>query len=76
MSYTFPLKGQTWPAVDELTERTLYRLSLDTHTRALAVRLLRKFRSMVGDLPASAEHPHSEADGLHRYSSEVTLHWV
>jgi hypothetical protein len=51
--------------VTELAERILYRLSLDTQAQALAERLLTKFRSMVGDLPASAEHHHSEANGLH-----------
>ena len=35
---------------------------------------LSKFRSMVGDLPASAEHHHSEADRLYQHSLEVGLH--
>src|SRR5439155_25551068 len=75
MSYTSPVKrGQNLPGVEELTERILYRLSLDMQARALAERLLTKFRSMVGDLPASAEHHHSEIDGLYRHSLEVGLH--
>src|SRR6266496_844718 len=35
MSYTSPVKGQSLPAVDELTERILYRLSLEVGLRAL-----------------------------------------
>jgi hypothetical protein len=35
----------------------LYRLSLDPKARALAERLLERFRCLVGNLPASADHP-------------------
>jgi len=38
----------------QLAERALYRLSLDPQARALAERLLERFRGMVGSLPASA----------------------
>ena len=74
MSYTSLVEGTDLPAANELTGRILYRLSLDTQVRALAERLLTKFRSVVGDLPASADHHHSEADGLYRHSLEVGLH--
>jgi hypothetical protein len=67
-------RSEAVSSVQEISERILYRLSLDTQARALAARLLTKFRSMVGDLPASAEHHHSEADGLYRHSLEVGLH--
>jgi len=40
----------------QLAERALYRLSLDPQARTLAERLLERFRGMVGNLPASAEH--------------------
>jgi len=56
-----------------MTERILYRLSLDTQARSLAERLLTRFRKMVGDLPASAEHHHSGPGGLYQHSLEVGL---
>jgi hypothetical protein len=61
------------PTLDQLTEKILYWLSLDTQARALAERLLVRFRATVGDLPASAEHHHSEAGGLYQHSLEVGL---
>ena len=60
-------------SVEAISERILYWLSLDTHVRALAERLLQRFADTVGDLPASAEHHHSEAGGLYRHSLEVAL---
>jgi hypothetical protein len=60
-------------SVEEMTERILYWLSLDMQVRALAERLLERFAETVGDLPASAEHHHSDAGGLHRHSLEVAL---
>ena len=77
-----PGEGTNLPDVDELTERILYRLSLDTQVRALAERLLTKFRSVVGDLPASAEPPIRKLMGYtctrlrlasRRWSSRATL---
>jgi DNA relaxase TraI-like protein len=61
------------PEVQEITERILYRLSLDAKARALAVSLLERFRRVVGDLPASADHHHSEPGGLLAHSLEVAL---
>lgn len=60
-------------SIEEMTERILYWLSLDMEVRALAERLLPRFADTVGDLPASAEHHHSEAGGLYRHSLEVAL---
>ena len=60
-------------SADEMTERILYRLSLDPQARGLAERLLTRFRNMVGDLPASAEHHHSGPNGLYQHSLEVSL---
>lgn len=57
----------------QLAERALYRLSLDPQARALAERLLERFRGMVGSLPASAEDHHSESGGLYAHSLEVGL---
>ena len=57
----------------QLAERALYRLSLDPQARALAERLLKRFRGMVGNLPASAEDHHSESGGLYEHSLEVGL---
>jgi len=57
----------------QLAKRALYRLSLDPQARALAERLLERFRGMVGNLPASAEDHHSESGGLYEHSLEVGL---
>jgi hypothetical protein len=59
--------------VQDITERILYRLSLDPKARALAERLLGRFRCLVGNLPASADHHHSETGGLYAHSVEVAL---
>ena len=56
-----------------MTERILYRLSLDPEARALAEKLLGRFRCLVGNLPASADHHHSEPGGLYTHSVEVAL---
>jgi hypothetical protein len=61
------------PSVEDIRERILYWLSLDMQVRALAERLLDRFADTVGDLPASADHHHSEPDGLYRHSLEVAL---
>ena len=61
------------PEVQDMTERILYRLSLDPKARALAERLLGRFRCLVGNLPASADHHHSEPGGLYAHSVEVAL---
>lgn len=61
------------PSIEDITERILYWLSLDIEVRALAERLLQRFAETVGDLPASAEHHHSEPGGLYRHSLEVAL---
>src|SRR5512146_2791088 len=58
-------------SVEQLTERILYRLSLDMRVRALAERLLHRFAETVGDLPASEKHHHSEPGGLYRHALEV-----
>ncbi|MGH3430411.1 MAG: TraI domain-containing protein, partial [Terriglobales bacterium] len=60
-------------SVEQLTERILYRLSLDMKVRALAERLLHRFAETVGDLPASERDHHSEAGGLYRHSLDVAL---
>lgn len=55
-------KEKALPEVQDMTERILYRLSLDPEARALAEKLLGRFRCLVGNLPASADHHHSEPD--------------
>lgn len=60
-------------SVENIMERILYWLSLDMQVRALAERLLERFADTVGDLPASADHHHSEPGGLYRHSLEVAL---
>src|SRR5437879_10772112 len=71
--FTIRTERKTMPSLDQLTVKILYWLSLDTQARALAERLLVRFRAVVGDLPASAEHHHSEAGGLYQHSLEVGL---
>lgn len=61
------------PEVQDNTERILYRLSLDPKARALAEKLLGRFRCLVGNLPASADHHHFEPGGLYTHSVEVAL---
>jgi hypothetical protein len=74
MGHVSPMgRSKALSSVEEITERILYWLSLDMQVRALAERLLQRFADTVGDLPASAEHHHSEAGGLHRHSLEVAL---
>jgi hypothetical protein len=58
---------------EQLAEKALYRLSLDAQARALAERLLLRFRAVVGSLPASAEDHHSEPGGLYCHSLEVAV---
>jgi hypothetical protein len=59
------------PSAEKLTEEILYWLVLDPQAQALAERLLTRFHSMVGDLPASADHHHSGPGGPYRHSIEV-----
>jgi len=62
------------PSAEQLTQKILYWLSLDSQVKALAERLLIRFHSMVGDLPASADHHHSGKGGLYQHSIEVGPH--
>ncbi len=55
-------------SVEQLTERVLYRLSLDMKVRALAERLLHRFAETVGVLPVSEKHLHSESGHLNGYA--------
>lgn len=59
--------------VEELTEQILYRLSLDPRARELAARLMERFRGLIGDLPASADHHHRSPGGLYQHSLEVAV---
>jgi hypothetical protein len=56
-----------------IDEQILYRLSLDFRSHELAEALLDRFRSLVGDLPASESHHHSRPGGLYQHSLEVAL---
>lgn len=59
--------------VDELTERILYRLSLEARARELATRVLARLGKLIGDLPASADYHRRDRGGLHQHSLEVAL---
>jgi len=58
--------------LNELTENILSRLP-DTDCRERGRRVMAKLRDLVGDLPASADHHHSEPYGLLQHSLEVAL---
>ena len=59
--------------LDELTETILSRLPEEMDCRARGARVIAKLRDLVGDLPASADHHHSDPYGLLRHSLEVAL---
>jgi hypothetical protein len=58
--------------LEELTENVVSRLP-DIDCRERGARVMAKLRDLVGDLPASADHHHSEPYGLLRHSLEVAL---
>jgi hypothetical protein len=58
--------------LEELTENVVSRLP-DIDCRERGARVIAKLRDLVGDLPASADHHHSEPYGLLRHSLEVAL---
>jgi Putative helicase len=69
MSQTSP---EPDPVIENLIRQILCRLSKhDNFYVGMAV--ISRLRDLVGDLPASANHHHSEPYGLLRHSLEVTL---
>ena len=56
-----------------IEEPILHWLSLDMWVRALAERLLERFAVTAGDLPASAQHCHTDPGGLFGHALEVAL---
>jgi hypothetical protein len=63
------------PELQPLIRHVLLRLSkYDNFGRGAAV--IERLRALVGDLPASANHHHSEPNGLLRHSLEVGLKMV
>lgn len=59
--------------LDELTESILSWLPEEMDCRARGRRVIAKLRDLVGDLPASADHHHSDRFGLLQHSLEVAL---
>ena len=59
--------------LDELTESILSWLPEEMDCRARGARVMAKLRDLVGDLPASADHHHSDRFGLLQHSLEVAL---
>jgi Putative helicase len=59
--------------LDKLTEDILSWLPEEMDCRARGARVIAKLRDLVGDLPASADHHHSERYGLLQHSLEVAL---
>ncbi|HEX2712455.1 MAG TPA: TraI domain-containing protein, partial [Candidatus Acidoferrales bacterium] len=67
-----PPPGPQRALLKELTENVVSRLP-DMDCRERGTRVMAKLRDLVGDLPASADHHHSEPYGLLRHSLEVAL---
>jgi hypothetical protein len=61
------------PAIEDLIRQVLDRVSVTFEARDLATSVIARLRHLVGDLPASADHHHSEPYGLLRHSLEVAL---
>lgn len=59
--------------LDDLTENILSWLPEEMDCRARGARVIAKLRDLVGDLPASADHHHSDRFGLLQHSLEVAL---
>ena len=70
---TTKLSPERKPSIQDLIEKILYWLSLKTESRELGAAVIQRLRDLVGDLPASANHHHSERYGLLRHTLEVTL---
>src|SRR5260370_344309 len=68
-----PPQGSSLNGTEEVARKTLDLLSSDPRVRDLAAAVLIRFRALVGDLPASADHHHHEPGGLFRHSLEVAL---
>jgi hypothetical protein len=59
--------------IENLCRQVLERLWFSFEARNLAAGVIAMLRALVGDLPASADHHHSESYGLLRHSLEVAL---
>jgi Putative helicase len=62
--------------LDELIDETLSRIPQDMDCLERGARVIAKLRALVGDLPASADHHHSDSFGLLRHSLEVALKMI
>jgi len=62
--------------LDELIDKILSRLPQNMNCRERGARVIAKLRDLVGDLPASADHHHSDRFGLLQHSLEVALKMV
>ena len=59
--------------IDHLIDKILNRLPPDMDCPKRGARVIAKLRALVGDLPASADHHHSNRFGLLQHSLEVAL---
>lgn len=59
--------------IENLRHQVLERLWFSFEARNLAAGVIARLRELVGDLPASADHHHSEPYGLLRHSLEVAV---
>jgi hypothetical protein len=59
--------------IENLCRQVLERLWFSFEARNLAAGVIARLRALVGDLPASANHHHSESYGLLRHSLEVAV---
>ncbi len=62
--------------IENLRLQVIERLWFSFEARNLAAGVIARLRELAGDLPASADHHHSESYGLLRHSLEVGLKMV
>lgn len=59
--------------IENLMHKVLERIWFSFEARNLAAGVIARLRELVGDMPASADHHHSESNGLLRHSLEVAV---
>lgn len=70
---TFASPPELPVAIEDLIDQVLERIWFSFEARNLAAGVIARLRELVGDIPASADHHHSESYGLMRHSLEVAV---
>lgn len=68
---TFASPPELPVAIEDLIDQVLERIWFSFEARNLAASVIARLLELVGDMPASADHHHSESYGLLRHSLEV-----